>query len=86
MQLLAEAPAVTADTGDGVVAEVELVQGREAVERAAVHFHQAVVLQMPAMTSTRRVTMARPRDTPPSTAHTASEQPLGSRHWSALRV
>lgn len=53
MQLLAEAPAVAADAGDGVVAEVELVQGCEAVERAAVHLHQAVVFQVPATTATR---------------------------------
>ena len=32
VQLLAEAPAVAVDPGDGVVAEVELVQGREAVQ------------------------------------------------------
>lgn len=51
VQLLAEAPAVPVDPRDGVVAEVELVQGGEAVERAAVHFHQAVVLQVPARTT-----------------------------------
>lgn len=55
MQLLAEAPAITVNAGDGVVAEVKLMQGREAVERATVHFHQAVGLQVPAMTVTCRV-------------------------------
>lgn len=55
MQLLAEAPAVTVNAGDGVIAEVKLMQGREAIERATVHFHQAVGLQVPAMTATRRV-------------------------------
>lgn len=50
LQPLAEAPAVTADSGDGVAAQVELLQGRQAVERAAVHLHQAVGLQVPAMT------------------------------------
>lgn len=57
MQLLAEAPAVTVNAGDGVVAEVKLMQGREAIERATVHFHQAVGLQVPAMTATCRVKM-----------------------------
>ena len=50
LQPLAEAPAVTVDSGDGVAAQVELLQGRQAVERAAVHLHQAVGLQVPAMT------------------------------------
>ena len=50
MQPLAEAPAITVDPGDGVVAEMELVQSREAVERATVHLCQAVDLQVPAKT------------------------------------
>lgn len=50
LQPLAEAPAVSVNAGDGVATQVELVQGREAVERAAVHLHQAVGLQVPAMT------------------------------------
>lgn len=50
MQLLAEAPAVTLNSRDGVVAEVQLVQGCEAIEGAAVHFHQTVVLQVPTET------------------------------------
>lgn len=53
MQLLTEAPPVALNAGDGVVAEVQLMQGREAVEGAAVHFHQAVVLQVPAERDTR---------------------------------
>lgn len=53
MQLLTEAPPVALNAGDGVVAEVQLMQGREAVEGAAVHFHQAVVLQVPAGRDTR---------------------------------
>lgn len=47
---MTEAPAVTLNSRDGVVAEVQLVQGCEAVEGAAVHFHQAVVLQVPTET------------------------------------
>lgn len=46
MQLLAEAPAIGVDAGYGVVAEVKLVQRGEAIERATVHFCQAVILQM----------------------------------------
>lgn len=61
MQLLAEAPAVAVNARDGVVAEVELVQGREPIERAAVHFHQAVVLQVPATTAPGRVRTDSPR-------------------------
>lgn len=53
MQLLAEAPAIALNARDGVVAEVQLVQGCEAVEGAAVHLHQAVVLQVPAKTTHR---------------------------------
>lgn len=53
MQLLTEAPPVALNSRDGVVAEVQLMQGREAVEGAAVHFHQAVVLQVPAERDTR---------------------------------
>lgn len=52
MQPLTEAPAVTLNPSDGVVAEVELVQGCEAIEGAAVHFHQAVGLQVPTETHT----------------------------------
>lgn len=48
VQLLAEAPAIALNSGDGVVAEVQLVQGCEAVEGAAIHFHQAVVFQVSA--------------------------------------
>lgn len=55
MQLLAEAPALAVNAGDGIVAEVELMQGREAVERAAVHFYQAVVFQVPATTAMHRM-------------------------------
>lgn len=55
VQLLAEAPAIAVDPGDGVVAKVQLVQGREAVQRAAVHLRQAVVLQVPATTVPRAV-------------------------------
>lgn len=58
VQLLAEAPAVSVDPGDGVVAEVQLVQGREAVQRAAVHLRQAVVLQVPATTDPRAVSVS----------------------------
>lgn len=47
---MTEAPAVTLNSRDGVVAEVQLVQGCEAVEGATVHFHQAVVLQVPTET------------------------------------
>lgn len=50
MQPLTEAPAITLNPSDGVVAEVQLVQGCEAIEGAAVHFHQAVGLQVPAET------------------------------------
>lgn len=46
MQLLAEAPAIGVDAGYGVVAEVKLVQRGEAIERATVHFCQAVIFQM----------------------------------------
>lgn len=53
MQLLTEAPAIALNPRDGVVAEVQLVQGCEAVEGAAVHFHQAVVLQVPTKTTHR---------------------------------
>lgn len=48
VQLLAEAPAIALNSGDGVVAEVQLVQGCEAVEGAAIHFHQAVIFQVSA--------------------------------------
>lgn len=48
VQLLAEAPAVALNSGDGVVAEVQLVQGCEAIKGATIHFHQAVVLQVSA--------------------------------------
>lgn len=80
MQLLAEAPAITVNAGDGVVAEVKLMQGREAIERATVHFHQAVGLQVPAMTATRRVKADVACGTHSSTAQTASEQPLWTGH------
>lgn len=46
MQLLAEAPAIGVDAGYGVVAEVELVQRGKAIERATVHFCQAVIFQV----------------------------------------
>lgn len=46
MQLLAEAPAIGVDAGYGVVAEVKLVQRGKAIERATVHFCQAVIFQM----------------------------------------
>lgn len=52
MQPLTEAPAVSLNPGDGVVAEVQLLQGCEAIEGAAVHVHQAVGLQVPAETHT----------------------------------
>lgn len=51
VQLLTEAPAITLNSRDGVVAEVQLVQACEAIEGAAVYFHQAVVLQVPAETT-----------------------------------
>lgn len=51
MQLWAEAPAFSVDAGDGVAAQVELVQGREAVQPASAHLRQAVVLQVPATTA-----------------------------------
>lgn len=72
VQLLAEAPAVAVDPGDGVVAEVQLVQGREAVQRAAVHLRQAVVLQVPATTAPCAVS-ADPGVTQPPTHLTAEE-------------
>lgn len=46
MQLLAEAPAVGVDAGDGVVAQVQLVQRGKAIERATVYFCQAVIFQV----------------------------------------
>jgi hypothetical protein len=55
MQLLTEAPPITMNARDGVVAEIQLVQGREAIQGAAVHFHQAVGLQVPTMTATHRL-------------------------------
>ena len=45
-ELLAELPPVRVDVGYGVVAEEELLQGAQAVQRAAVHFPQAVVVQV----------------------------------------
>lgn len=51
VQLRAEAPAFSADAGDGVAAQEELVQGREAVQPASAHLRQAVVLQVPATTA-----------------------------------
>lgn len=54
MQLRAEAPAFTVNASDGVAAQVQLMQGREAVEPASAHLHQAVVLQVPAKTAHRR--------------------------------
>ena len=45
-ELLAELPAVRVDLGYGVVAEEELLQGAQAVQRAAVHLPQAVVVQV----------------------------------------
>lgn len=63
MQPLTEAPAVTLNPRDGVVAEVQLVQGCEAIEGATVHFHQAVGLQVPADTHRmRRVPFSHYRD------------------------
>lgn len=47
MQLLTEAPAVRVDAGYGVVTEVKLVERWKAIERAAVYFCQAVVIQVP---------------------------------------
>lgn len=47
MQLLAEAPAIGVDARYGVVAEVKLVQRGKAIERATVHFCQAVIFQVP---------------------------------------
>lgn len=46
MQLLAEAPAIGVDAGYGIVAEVKLVQRGKAIERATVHFCQAVIFQV----------------------------------------
>lgn len=74
VQLLAEAPAIAVDPGDGVVAKVQLVQGREAVQRAAVHLCQAVVLQVPATTVPRAVS-ADPGVTHPPT-HLMAKEPL----------
>lgn len=56
MQLLAEAPAIGVDAGYGVVAEVELVQRGKAIQRATVHFCQAVVFQMPAEKNQKELT------------------------------
>lgn len=73
MQLRAEAPAFTVNASDGVAAEVELVQGREAVEPTPVHLHQAVVLQVPA------TTVHRVRAGPPEVcSHVHTHHVLGS--------
>lgn len=56
MQLLTEAPAIGVDASDGVVTEVKLVQRRQAVERATVHFCQAVVLQVPVEKNQKELT------------------------------
>lgn len=74
VQLLAEAPAIAVDPGDGVVAKVQLVQGREAVQRAAIHLRQAVVLQVPATTVPRAVNED-PGVTHPPT-HLMAKEPL----------
>lgn len=52
-QLLAELPGVRLDPADGVMAEVELLQGQQAVQPALIHLRQVVVVQLPADTHTR---------------------------------
>lgn len=47
MQLLTEAPAIRVDARYGVVTEVKLVERWKAIERAAVYFCEAVIIQVP---------------------------------------
>lgn len=59
-QLLAELPGVGLDPADGVVAEVELLQGQQPVQPALIHLRQVVVVQLPADTDTHTHSDSRP--------------------------
>lgn len=72
MQLLAEAPAIGVDAGDGVVAQVQLVQRGKAIERATVHFCQAVIFQVAVEKNHKELTVKQ---------HWSNAERISKKNW-----